>query len=68
MATNIYQENPEFILGEEEFGGFISFQKEHYDRVVINVEFATEKTGLNKQDWIALKAFLDDIFNEKNKE
>ena len=33
MSTNIYQENPEFILGNEMGGGFISFQEDHDGKI-----------------------------------
>ena len=68
MATNIYQENPEFILGDDERSSFISFQENYDGKVIINIEFAAEKTELKKEDWIALRSFLDIIFLNKNEE
>jgi hypothetical protein len=68
MATNIYQENPEFILGNEMGGGFISFQENHDGKIIINVEFADEKTELKKEDWVVLRQFLDVAFWDENEE
>ena len=68
MATNIYQENPEFILGTEKGGGFISFQEDHNGKIIIDVEFADEKTVLTKEDWLVLRQFLDVAFWDENEE
>ena len=68
MATNIYQENPEFILGDDERSSFISFQEDYNGKVIINIEFAAEKTELKKEDWIVLRQFLDVAFWDENEE
>ena len=68
MAINIYQENPEFILGKEGGGSFISFQEDHNGKIIINTEFADEKTELKKEEWIVLRQFLDIAFWDENEE
>ena len=68
MAINIYQENPEFILGKEGGGSFIYFQEDHNGKIIINTEFADEKTELKKEEWIVLRQFLDIAFWDENEE
>jgi hypothetical protein len=68
MATNIYQEKPEFILGDDSRTSFISFQENNEGEVIINTEFSEEKTKLTKEDWLALRQFLDLAFWNENEE
>lgn len=68
MASSIYQENPEFILSTDDSTEFISFQQKYNGTIIISTEFASRETELKKEDWIALRQFLDIAFWDENEE
>ena len=47
---------------------FISFQQKYNGTIIISTDFASTETELKKEDWIALRQFLDIAFWDENEE